>query len=430
MVLRHDHVAVEAAWYPYTKERPHQLYSLSKSFTGTAAGIAVAEGLLDLDAPVVGYFPEFADDITDPRSRSILVRHLASMTTGHTGDTWTRAVMDDPAEPVRGFLRQPPEREPGAAFGYHQAASYALAAMVQRAAGCSLTEYLGPRLFGPLGITEVGWERHAGRDLGFSGLYLTTQGVARLGQLYLRRGRWGGRQLLAEQWVDEATRCQAGTAEAGSPDWQRGYGFHFWLSREGYRGDGTYGQFCLVLPRFDAVVAMTAGAAEMQGLLDAVWAHLLPAFGAAPAVPDPSLAARLAGLQLPMPPTAGAPCTSPEDWAGASFTPAGRVCHAQPSLRRVTVASDEDGWRLTLSEPSSILEVVIAGAGWSMSPAAPTAVCGGWADPDTLTFETVFLETAHRLAITCSLRTHTFQARWHTPPLGMGLLRDLRSPGR
>ncbi|MEV6927315.1 serine hydrolase domain-containing protein [Dactylosporangium sp. NPDC051485] len=435
VVLRHGHVIVDAAWHPYRRDRVHQLYSLSKSFTGAAAGLAVAEGLLDLDAPVVSYCPEFAADVADGGSRSILVRHLASMTTGHTGDTWTRAVVTDPAEPVRGFLLQPPQRPPGSAFSYQQAASYVLAALVQRATGGPLTDYLRPRLFDPLGIEDARWERYAGRDLGFSGLYLTTGAVARLGQLHLRRGRWGERTLLPPEWVDEAARTQARTSGNG-PDWQRGYGFQFWQSRFGYRGDGTYGQFCLVLPEQDAVVAITAGATDMQGLLDAVWAHLLPAFAprSLDAGADDALGARLATLELPLPPTAGAPCPAPESWADATFTAAGRVCQPQPSLRRVTVTAQGDGWRVTLAEPSSRLDLTLGGGGWTTieadaaSRTPPCAVSGGWTGPETLAFDVVFLETPHRLAVTCSLRNRTFQAHWHTPPLGTGLLRDLRAP--
>jgi CubicO group peptidase (beta-lactamase class C family) len=104
MVVRHGHVVAEGWWAPHTPERPRQLYSLSKSFTSTALGFALGEGLVDLDDTVVSHFPELAEEITDPRVRSITLRHLASMASGHTRDMREEALAHDPQEPVRGFL--------------------------------------------------------------------------------------------------------------------------------------------------------------------------------------------------------------------------------------------------------------------------------------------------------------------------------------
>ena len=110
MIIRHGHVVAEGWWAPYGPDRVHLLYSLSKSFTSTAAGFAVDEGLLDLDATVISYFPELDADITDPRSRSMRVRHIAAMASGHAQETLERAVRLDPQEPVRGFLLHPAGR--------------------------------------------------------------------------------------------------------------------------------------------------------------------------------------------------------------------------------------------------------------------------------------------------------------------------------
>ncbi len=113
MIIRHGLVVAEGWWAPYTPEQVHLLYSLSKSFTSTAAAFAVAEGLLDLDATVLSYFPEFDGEITDPGSRSMLVRHVAAMASGHLEETIEQARALDPMEPVRGFLLIPPDRPPG-----------------------------------------------------------------------------------------------------------------------------------------------------------------------------------------------------------------------------------------------------------------------------------------------------------------------------
>jgi CubicO group peptidase (beta-lactamase class C family) len=280
MVVRHGRVVAEGWWAPYSAGRPQLLYSLSKSFTSTAAAFAQAEGLLDLDDTVISHFAEFAADITDPRSRSVKVRHVASMAAGHTRDMLAEAVMRDRGEPVRGFLLIPPDRDPGTVFAYSQPCTYALASIIQRNAGMPLTRYLRPRLFDPLGIGHVGWHTFPpGREQGFSGLHARTEDIAKLGLLYLRRGRWDGAQLIPGEWVAEATSEQIANPGEPNPDWRQGYGYQFWMSRHGYRGDGAFGQFCVILPEQDTVVVTTAYTLDMQALLDAMWARLLPGLG-------------------------------------------------------------------------------------------------------------------------------------------------------
>ncbi|MFF4749033.1 serine hydrolase domain-containing protein [Streptomyces sp. NPDC002514] len=421
MILRHGHLVASGWWAPYAQDRLHLLYSLSKSFTATAAGLAAAEGLIRLDDPVISYFPEFEADITDPRSRAMLVRHVASMSSGHVAETLDRAQAIDREELVRGFLLVPPDRDPGTVFTYNQPATYTLAAIVQRVTGQSLIDYLRPRLFEPLGIGEAVWQRdRAGRDLGFSGLHSTTDAVLRLGQLYLQDGVWEGERLLPASWVAEATRPQVSNADGspGGTDWKQGYGLQFWMSRHGYRGDGAYGQFCVVLPEHDAVIAITEETVQMQQVLDLIWEHLLPAFRPAPLSgreqTDAALAERLAGLALP--PAAGkpAPAERAEEWATVEFTP------GEPSARTtsVEVAAGADGTRLTLVEDGHRIELRLVENGWNVAEEpVPTAVSGGWTDTGTLEADVIFLETPHRLTLTCSLPDRTFTARWHTQPL-------------
>lgn len=464
MLVRHGYVVAAGWWHPYSPARPHLLYSLSKSFTATAAGLAWADGLIDLDRTVVSYFPELEADVTDPGSRSMLVRHIASMASGHTEDTWQRVVAADPAEPVRGFLRLPPERAPGSVFAYNQSCTYTLAAIVQRVTGSTLSAYLQKKLPRTFGESELRWLRDLnGRELGFSGLHAATETVARLGVLYLGRGRWGPEQVLAPGWVDEATSAQVAThgSDMAGVDWEQGYGYQFWRSRYGYRADGAYGQFCLVLPDQDAVVAITSQSNDMQLVLEAVWANLLPALLDGPVTDsgaDGRLRDRLAQLELPplevedLPPAGGQ-----QVWVDAAFSPRGGSCAAQPSLLEVAVTTDENGWRATLREAGWSMSFPIGSRAWAVSelpsapsgardegagsgtarvapsPAkehayAPVACTGGWADASTLRFDVVFLETPHRLCLTCSIPDHTFQADWVTPPLHAASLADLRAP--
>ncbi|GAA4042481.1 serine hydrolase domain-containing protein [Streptomyces shaanxiensis] len=435
MILRHGRLVASGWWAPYTAERPHLLYSISKSFTAAAAGIAAAEGLIRLDDPVISYFPEFEADITDPRSRAMLVRHVASMASGHESDTLFAARELDRENLVRGFLLIPPARDPGTVFAYNQPATFTLSAIVQKASGRSLTEYLRPRLLDPLGIGDVGWLRdRSGRELGFSGLHATTDAVARLGELYLRGGVWEGERLLPEWWVAEATRAQIETAgDRPGEDWQRGYGFKFWMSRHGYRGDGAFGQFCLVLPEQDAVIATTGDTWNMQAVLNLVWEHLVPAFRPAPLTggeaADAALAARLAGLTLS--PAAGkpAPPERAQAWSAAAFTPDGGVCAQLPKLTAIDLAPGADGWTLTLTEDGHPLRVRFGEAGWTVTEEpVPTAVSGGWSDADTLVVDVAFLETPHHLDVTCSLKDRTFKASWRTEPLHGLPLRAMRAP--
>jgi CubicO group peptidase (beta-lactamase class C family) len=321
MVVRHGHVVAEGWWAPHTPERTRLLYSLSKSFTSTALGFALAEGRFSLDDTVVSHFPEFAEEVTDPRSRSVTLGHVASMASGHDRDMLQEALTRDPQEPVRGFLLVPPDAEPGTVFAYSQPCTYTLAAVIQRTAGMRLTGYLRPRLFDPLGIGEVGWLTWPpGREQGFSGLFARTEDVAKPGQLYLQGGRWGEDQLLPERYVHQATSRQIDTPNEDNLDWRQGYGLQFWMARHGYRGDGAFGQFCVVLPAHDAVVATTAGTEAMQAVLDNLWQHLLPGLGTGRAddAAQQELDQRLSSLRLP-------PCVarpSPprwEDWTDRPF---------------------------------------------------------------------------------------------------------------
>ena len=326
MVVRHGQVVAEGWWAPYSAGRPHLLYSLSKSFTSTAAAFAQDEGLLDLDDTVISHFAEFAADITDSRSRSIKVRHVASMASGHTREMLPEAMARDSAEPVRGFLLSRPDRAPGTVFAYSQPCTYTLASIIQRNAGMPLTRYLRPRLFDPLGIGHVGWQTFPpGREQGFSGLHARTEDIAKLGLLYLQEGRWEGAQLIPAKWVAEATSEQVANPAEPNSDWQQGYGFQFWMSRHGYRGDGAFGQFCVVLPEQDTVIVTTAYTLDMQAVLDAMWTHLLPGLGTvSPGAGSAhgQLGDRLARLELPACPGAPAPPTGARGGARRSRSPA------------------------------------------------------------------------------------------------------------
>jgi CubicO group peptidase (beta-lactamase class C family) len=412
-VLRHGAVVAEGWWAPYAAQRPHLLYSLSKSFTSTALGFAVAEGLVDLDATVLSYFPEFDAEVTDDRARRILVRHVANMASGHREETLGRAMEHPSGDVVRGFLQIRPDEEPGTLFCYNQPCTFSVSAIVQRQSGQGLLEYLRPRLLEPLGIDPagIGWLLDGqDRELGWSGFHAQTEVIAKLGQLYLQRGVWNGERLLPEAWVAEATRSHIDNSSFNdNVDWQQGYGFQFWIARHGYRGDGAYGQFCIVLPEQDAVVAITSQSPDMQAVLDAAWEHLLPALDAAelPGLDaEAALVHRLSNLALPA--ATGTP-------AAGEFTPADG--NQQSSLTKVVVTGDE----VVLHDSGEELRAAIGDGEWAVTgPLAVTATPTG--------IDVVFVETPHRLHL--GLEGSRFTATWETTPLHAPALSTLRKPVR
>ena len=428
MLLRHGHVVAEGWWAPYTPQRPHLLYSLSKSFTSTALGFAVAEGLVGLDDTVLSHFPELDAQITDARSRRILVRHVAAMASGHRSDTIEAARAIDPDDLVRGFLMIPPDEEPGSVFAYNQPCTFSVAAIIQKAAGMPLTEYLRPRLLDPLGIGDVGWLTDArGRQLGWSGLHATTEAIAKLGELYLRRGRWEGSPLLDAAWVDEATRAHIANPAEPQPDWRQGYGFQFWMARHGYRGDGAYGQFCVVLPEQDVVLAITGQSLDMQAVLDAAWEHLLPAIGLsdgsdlARADAESELRERLSSAELA--PTAGAG----GDGVARVFTPGER--NGVPSIASVTVTPGQDRTVLSLRQGDGDFVVTAGTDAWVEGDAVFAS--GGREAGGAHVFDVIFVETPHRLRVVCGgtdLAEGTFEARWVSEPLHVLPLSGMRMP--
>ncbi|HEX8631722.1 MAG TPA: serine hydrolase, partial [Catenuloplanes sp.] len=262
MVVRHGHVVAEGWSAPYSAERPHLLYSLTKSFTSVAVGLAVADGLLSLDDRVVDVLPDHVPVDISEQGRRLTVHHLLSMTTGHREDSLAEAWQLEPDDLVKGFLRVPfPEAE-GTRHTYDNPTTYILARMVERVTGRGLPALLDERLFEPMGVEHAEWDRLAsGAVFGFHGLHLTTEAVAAFGELLLRGGLWGDRQLVPRDWVRLATRkhIDVPQAEDGSRDADsaRGYGYQFWMSRHGYYGDGAFGQHCVVVPSLDLVVAVT-----------------------------------------------------------------------------------------------------------------------------------------------------------------------------
>lgn len=287
MIVRHGRVISEGWWKPEAADKPHVLASLSKSFNATAVGLAIQDGKLSLDDPVLKFFPDDAPSNPSDNLKAMKVRDLLTMSCGH--DTEPKIVGGAPT--VKQFLSHPVLHQPGTHFQYNTLGSYTLSAIITKVTGQTTLEYLKPRLFEPLGIENPQWESSPeGNSLGGYGLKLCTEDIAKFAQLYLQKGKWNGKQLVPKQWIEQATTKQVlNDQESHSKigiDWQQGYGFQFWrCTHNAFRGDGAGGQLCVVIPDQDAVVAITAQTGNFQGEMNAIWDNLLPACGAE-AIPD------------------------------------------------------------------------------------------------------------------------------------------------
>jgi CubicO group peptidase (beta-lactamase class C family) len=285
MVVRNGRVVAEHWFGDFTAERPHVMHSVSKTFTATGIGFAVAEGRISLTDKVIPFFPDKLPATVSDNLRALEIRHLLTMASGHD------------VEPRRGegdwfetFFHAPFDHAPGSQFVYNSLATYVLSAIIQKVTGEKLIDYLTPRLFRPLGITGVVWdESPAGINCGGWGLHIKTEDMAKMGLLILQKGEWNGRRLLPAAWFDEATSWQIASLPAGTKkedvkvdpresDWLQGYGYQMWRSRHNsFRADGAYGQYILILPEKNAVIAATAQVSDMQAELNLIWEYLLPA---------------------------------------------------------------------------------------------------------------------------------------------------------
>lgn len=418
MLVRQGKVAAEGYWKPYGPRYPHMLFSLSKSFTSTAIGQAIGDSLLSLDDTVLSFFPDRAPAKPDANLRAMRIRHLLTMTTGHDQDTIDRTTRATEGDWVRAFLSIPVEHAPGSKFVYNSGATYMLSAILQKITGKRLLDYLRPRLFGPLGITGMTWQTcPKGINTGGWGLSVKTEDIARFGLLYLHKGVWRGRRLVPEAWVTAATSKQVPNGDDPNSDWAQGYGYQFWRCRHNaYRGDGAFGQYCIVMPEHDAVMAITSGVADMQAVLNAIWDNLLHRMGS-PALPGPdekTLAERLKTLEVASPGGASlAPDTTRVD---------GRTYRLEQNDRKIVAASfsvKAGRVTMTLTNDRGEHTLVCGMADWVRGttalegePPAKIATRGAWTSDDTLMMKVCFYETPFERTITVKFSGEDVTITW------------------
>lgn len=400
MLRRHGKVVAQGWWAPYTADSPHMLYSLSKSFTSTAIGMARDEGLLSIDDPVISFFPDETPEEPGENLKAMRIRDLLKMNSGH--QQGTSGGMRQGESWVEGFLAQEVEHKPGTHFVYNSGASYMLSAIIQKVSGMTMLEYLTPRLFEPLGIENPEWETDPdGINTGGWGLSITTEDISKFAQLYLQKGTWKGKQLVSEAWVEEATTLQTSNGSNPESDWDQGYGYQFWMCRHGlYRGDGAFGQFCIVMPGQDAVLAITSGTGDMQKVMSLAWEHLLPAMKD-DALPEDDEGVKLLNDKLEKlaihyakgeesSPAVGALSRTYDiDNKGADFSSVS--FDFESSAPVITFISDQGSQSLKAAyrswEKGSFIKPALV--------SDKVAVSGAWVSPDTYLLKMVYYETPY-----------------------------------
>ena len=258
MALRHGKVICECNFAPYPKGMWHITHSMCKSITGMAIGMLIEEGKLKLDENIYDIFSDHINAFSKIFRPVITVENLLTMTSGVTfnesgivsGNDW-----------LGSFLNASVNGKPGTEFQYNSLNTYVLSAIVTKRTGETLTEYLTPRLFGPLGITKYYWETcPKGITKGGWGLFLCAEDMAKLGQLYLQRGKWNGQQLVSEYWIEISTARHLKTQND-----TYGYGYQLWMEQRpgSFEYNGMLGQNVIIYPDMDMVLVTNAGNKEM-----------------------------------------------------------------------------------------------------------------------------------------------------------------------
>ena len=278
-ILRRGKVLAEGHWNPFKEEYKHTLYSLSKSFTGTAIGLAVREGLITVEDQVISFFPNDLPSEVGEKLKNIKIKHLLTMNSGHETDTMGPMRSNENQSWVASFLAHPLVFEPGTHFLYNTGATYMLGAIIHSKTGQNLVEFLKPRFFDKLEINGDDWEvSPQGLNTAGYGLRVKTEDIAKLGQFYLQYGTWKGEEILSTEWVEEASRKHTESQE-GDGDWSQGYGYQFWRCKPEpgfYRGDGAFGQYCIIIPQYDMTIAVTSESWDMGKSMQIIWDNVLP----------------------------------------------------------------------------------------------------------------------------------------------------------
>ncbi len=306
IIRRNGVAAAEGSWKPYDPETPHLLFSLSKSFISCAVGFAIEEKRFGLDTLLLDIFPEYKHAVTDEKFSRMTIRHLLTMSTGHSGCATQYFARQGEIDFKRDFFASPLEFEPGSRFVYNSAATFMLSSVIRKVTGENPTVYLRKRLLDPLGIGDRYWEKSPdGTDFGGWGYRLTIREISSFAEMMLNGGRVDGKQIVPAEYFNLAVNKQIDNSMNIPPDWKVGYGFQFWRTRHNsFRADGAFGQYALAMPDQNMSIAVTSGGKNMQQILNMLWDDLLPELSDHPLPENPQayteLQQKIANLSLPV----------------------------------------------------------------------------------------------------------------------------------
>jgi CubicO group peptidase (beta-lactamase class C family) len=278
MVIRHGKVAAEWFRYPYSVNTPHALYSVSKSITAIAAGFAVTEGLLNLNDKVVDFFPDLIPRKIRDDLNKVTLKHLITLTAGRNISVLAnRAKVDW----LKLFMDSKQKFEPGDKFEYVNDCFYMAAAMIQKATGKTVVEYLKPRLFEPLGIETPFWETDKrGIEAGGWGLFMSPEDLAKIGVCYLNDGYYDGKSIIPREWIEESIKNHKGPHAPVTTNHTAAYGYGVWRRKSAdgpYRFDGIFGQVVEFFKDYDCVCVMVGGEVSFSSH-ECIYRHFPQAF--------------------------------------------------------------------------------------------------------------------------------------------------------
>jgi CubicO group peptidase (beta-lactamase class C family) len=437
-IIRNGYLILNADFYPYQQDSPHDIVSGTKSVTSTLIGIAHREGLLGLDAPVRSFFPAVAHP-ADPRQGEMTVRHLLTMTSGLCDGFDDNArqleAMRRSAAGAEILLQEPLRSEPGTAFAYCDGASQLLSAILTQVTGMPGREYAQDRLYGPLSIGNVIWPRDPrGDNSGWGDSFIRPLDLARIGYLYLRKGMWNGKRILSEDWVGQATSGHIATAGGER------YGYQWWVPQDGiYEARGRGGQRLIVWPEQDLVIVMLGAGFDPADIGRFIVAALRDT-GSLPEAPETQrrLRQKLAAAAATAPPDPVGPFPGIADrvsgrtyrfdandagleWFTLTF---GRTGEGRIDLSLSDQYYERRGLR---SSPMGLDGV------FRISPTGrfglPIAARGRWSDERT--FEVIYDEIANTHVYDIRIEFDGNSARWRmsdrTAPLSMTLVARFRT---
>lgn len=425
MLLRHGKIIAEGWWNPYRADLKHTLYSCSKSFTATAVGFAIQEKLISLNDKVISFFPNDLPDTVSAYLSELTIKDALSMSDGQDPDPTFKIAVD--SNWVRAFLATPVLNKPGTKFLYNSLGTYMLSAIVQKVTGQKVIDYLKPRLFDPLGIQRIDWETDTkGINTGGWGLRLHTEDMAKFAQLFLQKGKWGNKQIIPASWIEEASTAkiiqhpELPQSKRDSSDWEQGYCYQMWRCKNNaYRGDGAFGQYMIVMPDQDAVLAITAETGDMQEEINLVWQYLLPAMNKEKLPADKKgatlLQQKIKALAIPIPVKNNSVMAA--SVSGKNFA----IEQNDKHIQSISFGFKNDLCHITLTTDTAAYQFDFAAGKWQQATTnkpGPSLTGGGfeyrnmlypakvagsytWKDDNTLQLVLRYIESPHTETFTC-----------------------------